>query len=49
MAIGCGGGVFVGLGPAKVDQQAVAEILGDITIIGLDGVSGSGLVGRVPT
>ena len=38
-------GVFVGLGPAKVDQQAVAEILGDIAIIGLERGRRRGLVG----
>ena len=38
-------GVFVGLGPAKVDQQAIAEILGDIALVGLESGSGHGLVG----
>ena len=35
----------MGLGPAKVDQQAVAEILGDIAIIGLERGGRRGLVG----
>ena len=38
-------GVFVGRWPAKVDQQAVAEILGDIAVLGLHRVTGRLLVG----
>jgi hypothetical protein len=38
-------GIFVGLGPAKVDQQTIAEILGDMSIEVLDDLGTGGLMG----
>src|SRR6266581_2007098 len=37
--------VFMRLGIAKIDQQAVAEILGDMPVKALDDLSTCGLVG----
>jgi hypothetical protein len=37
--------VFMSRGIAKIDQQAIAEILGDIAIIGLERGRSRGLVG----
>jgi hypothetical protein len=37
--------VFMGLGIAKVDQQAIAEILGDMPFVALDNSSGGRLIG----
>ena len=37
--------VFVRLGIAEVDQQAIAEVLGNVAVKALDHVSAGGLIG----